>query len=204
MNEDDIVVVRKRSNSPNMKVQHPPIQFGLPMYLTESPNDQVEHIGNIGNIDNKEFDYARHCVGFYTYSTPFLLSGNHIFEIRDMLDNGSLDFNETFRRGKKVIDFVTTREMLQMLIQHGLDVHQGKGLLRCTFPIFQILIQEYKVDPFEYFSEFTNRHKIEYINRIIEQRRKDLTSSLFKSPLIPPLISIVIDYICPKVRSSKQ
>lgn len=129
------------------------------------------------------------------FHIPMITTGNDICRMKDLLEKGYIDFERTYRRRKYIIDFVISREMLTLLISFGLNLLQGRPLLRCKFEIFELLLEEYSLDPFPYFHQFTNKRKIYHLNKFATRARYAAKVALNKTGLIEPLIDIIVLYM---------
>ncbi len=112
--------------------------------------------------------------------------------MKDLLNHG-FNPNRVLRRGKYPVHFCVSMDMIRLLLEYDLDLTINEPLLKVPFNVFKELIEDYKLDPYEYYRKFTSTEKIKYINNHLRHDRRILGDMLY--PLGHDLNLIVVDYV---------
>lgn len=129
----------------------------------------------------------------FNQNISYLMLTNNLEKMTYKLDLG-LDANEKLNRNMHVINYCQSEEMLRLLLRHGLNLAINRPLLGVPMKLFWLMIEEYRLDPFEYCHKFTASHKIRYLNAILKNNRRKLTSKLEYTHLPIALVATVTDY----------
>lgn len=128
------------------------------------------------------------------------MSNNNIHMMRNILDNG-LNPNMKIGNRLSLVNLCKSEEMLNLMMEHGLNLELNMPLLRIPYDVFISMIEKHGADPFCGYEHQTNREKLTYINPLISEVRKGSKKHLNKTPLPTDLIQLIIDYIIPRVKA---
>lgn len=130
-----------------------------------------------------------------------ILFKNDLIVLRSLLDFG-LDPNGKLFAGTYIVHLCATVEMLQLLIQYGLDLKRNNPLLRVPFPVFIEMILRYRVDPWKDYEFIDDFRKVHFLNTILIREKRELSKVFIESGfLIDNLSETIINRVFPIVRS---
>lgn len=124
-----------------------------------------------------------------------LMENNDIQGIIKVLEKG-LNPNSKID-GKFLVCFCRSAEMLDVLVEHGLDLSKNHPLVKAKYNIMVYMIQKYGIDFLDGYEEQDGYEKLKYLNPKVKNLQKGLKKNLRKTGMLEDMVTTIAGYIVP-------
>lgn len=124
-----------------------------------------------------------------------LMKNNDIQGIIKVLEKG-LNPNSKVD-GKFLVCFCRSAEMLDLLVEHGLDLSKNHPLVKAKYNIMVYMIQKYGIDFLDGYEEQDGYEKLKYLNPKVKNLQKGLKKNLRKTDMLEDMVTTIVGYIVP-------
>jgi hypothetical protein len=124
-----------------------------------------------------------------------LMENNDIQGIIKVLEKG-LNPNSKID-GKFLVCFCRSAEMLDMLVEYGLDLSKNHPLVEAKYDIMVYMIQKYGIDFLDGYEEQDSYNKLKYLNPKAKNLQKGLKKNLRKTGMLEDMVATIVGYIVP-------